>query len=188
MGAPLNPVTLCYLDANGNAVAVSASNPVPGAGQSVTTVSTTITRPADTNAYTANDCWADSTSSPTVGGFTLANAGRSSGASGTITDAVFSTSAGTALQGELWIFDQAVTAVNDNAAFSVSAADILNLVGVIPFNCTDTANGRAASYVTGIGIGYTAVGSTNLRCIVKVMNAPTPGNAEVLSIRLHVSN
>lgn len=152
------------------------------------TISTTITRPTDTNAYTANDAFANSTSAPTVGGFTLTGMARESGVTGEIMDAVFSMSAGTALQGELWLFDQAVTAINDNAAFSVSDSDILNLVGIIPFNCTDTTAANSVSYVTGIGIGYTCVGTANLRCLVKVMNAPTPGNAEVLSIRLKVRN
>ncbi len=154
----------------------------------VATISMSFARTADTNAYTANDAWANSTSAPVNGGFTLVGMARTVGGSGTITDAEFSTSAATALQGELWLFDQAVTATNDNAALSVSDADILNLVGVIPFNCVDTNSANAISYVTNIGIGYTCVGSANLRFLVKVMNAPTPGSAEVLSIRLKVMN
>ncbi len=155
----------------------------------VATVSLTITRPADTNAYTANDAFANSTSAPENGGYTLRNMARVPGGSGTITDAEFSTSASMALQGELWIFDQPVTQTNDNGALSVSDSDILNLVGVIPFNCVDTNSANAISYVTNIGIGFTTIApSQNLRCLVKVMNAPTPGSAEVLSIRLKVMN
>ncbi len=161
----------------------------PNINPTVRTISTTITRPADSNAYTANDAFANSTSSPENGGFTLFNMARAPGGSGTITDAVFSTSISMALQGEIWLFDQAVTATNDNAALSVSDADILNLVGVIPFNTVDVGAANAISYVTNIGIGYTcAPTSQNLRFLVKVINAPTPGSAEVLSVRLKVMN
>lgn len=179
--AGVSPVYVVPLGPNGE--------DLPSAGsRAVSTISTTVTRPADANAYTANDALADSTSAPTVGGFTLSSMARASGGSGTITDAVISTSAGTALQGEIWLFDQAVTAVNDNAAFTVSDADILNLVGIIPFNCTDTTAANAVSYVTGLGIGYTCVGTANLRFLVKVMNAPSPASAEVLSVRVKVEN
>ncbi len=155
---------------------------------SVSTISATVTRPADTNAYTANDAFANSTSAPTVGGFTLTGMARASGGNGIIRSAAVSLSAGTALQGEIWLFDQAVTATNDNAALSVSDSDILNLVGVIPFNCTDLNAANAISYVTGLDIGYTCVGTANLRFLVKVMNAPTPASAEVLSVRVQVEN
>ena len=36
--------------------------------RSLATISATVTRPADTNAYAANDCWSTSTSAPTVAG------------------------------------------------------------------------------------------------------------------------
>ncbi len=154
----------------------------------ISTITTSIARPADGNAYAANDTFANSTSAPTAGGFTLTGMARVSGGNGIIRDAVFSTSAGTALNGELWIFDTAVTAVNDNAAFTVPDSEILTLVGIIPFNCTDVTAANAASYVTNIDIGYTCVGSANLRFLVKVMAAVTPASAEVLSIRLKVEN
>jgi hypothetical protein len=162
----------------------------PGANRftAISTISTSIVRPSDANAYTANDALADSTSAPTTGGFTLSGMARRSGGGGLIRDAVFSMSAATALQAEIWLFDQAITAVNDNAAFSLSDSDVLNLVGVIPFNCTDITALNAISYVTGLDIGYTCVGSANLRYLVKVINAPTPASAEVLSIRLKVEN
>lgn len=175
---------------------VDSTNPLPvqvvpvssSSSSRVQTIGTTITRPSDTNAYAANDTFADSTSAPTTGGFTLTGMARASGGVGIIKDAVISVSGGTALQGEIWLFDQAVTAVNDNAAFTVSDADILNLVGVIPFNCTDTTAANAISYVTGLDIGYTCVGTANLRFLVKVINAPTPASAEVLSVRMKVEN
>lgn len=182
------------LPSTSGTASVGIDQTTPGTTDSVTvknpiqTITTGITRPADTNAYAAGDAFANSTSVPTSGGFTFTSAARSSGGSGEITDAVVSASAGTAYQGEVWIFDQAVTATNDNAALSVSDSDILNLVGVIPFNTTDTNSANSISYVTGLGIGFTCVGTANLRFLVKMMNAPTPASAEVLTIRIKVKN
>lgn len=154
----------------------------------VGTISTSITRPSDTNAYAANDALANSTSAPTAGGFTLTSACSASGGNGTILSAQVSASAGTAYQGEIWIFDQAVTATNDNAALSVSDSDVLNLVGVIPFTTNDVTAANAVSYVTGLNIGYTCIGTANLRFLVKIMAAVTPASAEVLAVRVQVQN
>jgi hypothetical protein len=150
------------------------------------TCSTDVTRPADTTAYSANDAWANSTSVPTSGGFTFSNAARKSGGSGIITDAVIVSSnpAGTPLQGEIWIFDQAVTAINDNAAFSLSDADAKLFVGKIPFTLAVDATNNSQAHVTGLNIMITCVGSVDLRYLVKVKNAYTPISGEVLTVRL----
>lgn len=151
------------------------------------TVSTDVTRAADTNIYAANDTWANSTSAPTAGGFTFTSAARISGGSGIITDAIVTTSndPATLLQGEIWIFDSAVTAVNDNAALVVSDTEIKAYVGKIPFAMEDAGN-NGSCHVTGLNIGFTAVGTANLRFLVKVKNAYTPANAEVLTVRLKI--
>ncbi len=154
----------------------------------ISTVSTTVKRPANATPYAANQAWADSTSAPTAGGFTLPTMARTRAGAGKIVDAVFTCSLGTLLQGELWIFDRPVTAINDGASFSVTAADLLNLVGIVPFNCIDNAGTPTVSYVTGLGNEFNCVNSQDLRFLVKVMNTPTPGNADVLSVRLHVEN
>lgn len=155
------------------------------------TLTTTVTRPADTNIYAVNDCWSDSTSAPTAGGFTFTAAGRVSGGAGVIASAtiVSSIDPATLLQGEIWIFDSAPTAVNDNAAFALSDADALKLVGVIPFTLASTQNGSGTNsfyHIGGLGIGYACVGSANLRFLVKVKNAYTPASAEALTVRLGV--
>lgn len=154
----------------------------------VSTLSTTITRPADTNAYAANDAFSNSTSAPTSGGYTLTSACAASGGFGTIQSAVITASAATNYYGEIWIFDQAVTNINDNAAFTITDGEAQTLVGIIPFNTSDITAANSVSYVTGLNIGYTCVGTANLRFIVKIMQAATPGNAEVLSVRVQVQN
>jgi hypothetical protein len=173
--------------ADGTANDVSATNPLPTVGPGFVTVSTDVTRPADTTAYAANDAWSDSTSAPTSGGFTFTSAARASGGSGIITDAIITTSAdaATLLQGEIWIFDTSVTNINDNSAFAVSDAEIKTCVGKIPFTLEDAGNNGFA-HILGLNIGFTAVGSANLRFLVKVINAYTPVSAEVLTVRLKI--
>jgi hypothetical protein len=152
------------------------------------TLTTQFTRPNDTNTYTANDAMADSTSAPTSGGFTITGAGRASGGSGIITDATIgmSTNAALSLQGEVWIFDSSVTAVNDADPFSLSDADRDKLVGIIPFSTTSGATNNASAWVTGLAMGFTCVGTANLRFLVKVINAYVPAAQEVFTLRVKI--
>lgn len=162
---------------------VASMTPVQQAGYQVT-CSTDITRPADTNAYTANDTWSDSTSAPTAGGYTLTSAARVSGGSGIITDMYIMSSAvpGTLLQGEIHLFDSAATAVNDNAAWALSDADAKLRVGIVAFTLLADAN-NSYYHAQNLNIGYTCVGTANLRYLVKVKNAYTPISGEVLTVR-----
>lgn len=146
------------------------------------TCSTDITRPADTTQYAVNDALSDSTSAPTTGGFTFTSAARASGGSGIITDAIVCTSAdaGTLLQGEIFLFNQAVTNINDNAAFAVSDAEIKTCLGKIAFTLEDVGN-NGWYHATNLNIGYTCSGSANLRFLVRVKNTYTPTSGEVLT-------
>ncbi len=164
-------------------------------------MSASVTRPADNNPYSANDTYSDSTSAPLAGGYAFAvNAGdRIPNASaavqpvgnsivatggGLINDMIVVASAATAYQGEIWLFERAVTNVNDNAAFAISDAEALAIIGIIPFNTTATTSNNAISYVQDFGgIGF-ACNPGDIRFLVKIMNGPTPGSAEVLSFRL----
>lgn len=165
-------------------VIASDQTAVPGSNFAAT-ISATVTRPADTNAYVLGDVWSTSTSAPTVGGNVLTGMGRASGGSGIITDIVITNSQNAALQGELWIFDTTVTAVNDNAAFALSDADVLKLVGVVPFLTTiQPSNG--AAWVPALGLGYTCSGSANLIFLIKLTAAYTPISAEVFQVRCKI--
>jgi hypothetical protein len=157
------------------------------------TITASITRPADTTAYAVNDTWADSTASPTTGGFTLTGACRTSGADGLLQGLaiVSSNDPATTLQGELWLFDSAVTAVNDNAAYALSDTDAVKLVpaGVIPFTLATSQAGAGANSVysaANLNVPYRCSGSANLRFLVKVKNAYTPASGEVLTVRAAV--
>lgn len=156
------------------------------------TVTTSVTRIATTTTYTANDNWSDSSTAPTAGGFTFTSVGRVSGGSGIITDVMVISDADPALtlQGELWITDGAfATNDNDNAAFTCADADSLLLVAVIPFTLASTVAGSGTNsyaHVQNLNIGFTTVGSANLRFKIKVKNAYIPVSGEKLTARLKI--
>ena len=167
------------------------SNLTPGAAGTVTI---TVQRATGTTAYSINDAWSDSTTAPTAGGFTLANVCRVAGGSGMITSATIVSSndpASTMLLGELWLFDTAPTAINDNAVFTLSDADAVKVVpgGVIPFTLSSTMNGagnNSSFSANGLNVGFScAGGSTSLRVLIKVKNAYVPADSEQLTIRIN---
>lgn len=176
---------------NAAAIRVTIASDTTGVLQTIgklVTLATDVTRPADTTAYVVNDVWSDSTSAPTVGGFTLTGAGRISGGSGIITDCVIANAgdAATPLQAEIMLFNQAVTAVNDNAAFAISDAEAKTLIAKIPFTLEDIGN-NGWYHAQNLNIGFTCVGTANLRFLVRVKNAyAPPANSEVLTVTLKV--
>lgn len=178
-----------------NAVPVDDAHPLPtkpGTGvvlpirsnDGILTVTTTITRPGDTTAYTALDAYSDSTSAPTSGGFTFTGAARASGKSVILTDLMIidSNAAATPLQGTLFIYDTAITNINDNAAFTIQDSEALTQVAKIPFTMEVGAANNTVN-LQNLNIGMTTVGNANLRFAIRVENAYTPGNAETLTFR-----
>lgn len=151
--------------------------------KTVGTTTATYTRPGDTTLYAAGDCLSNSTSAPTAGGltFTVASA---NGKGGFISGlSIISNAApATPLQGELHLFDTAPTAINDNAAFTVSNAEMLRWVGMIPFALSTI--GANSQGLVECNLPFTTVSATTLRGLVRVVNAYTPANAEVLTFRL----
>jgi hypothetical protein len=147
------------------------------------TVATDVTRPADTTAYAANDAISNSTSAPTSGGFTLSGIARKSGGSVLITDIIVTSSAdpATPLQGEIFLFNQSVTNINDNTAFAVSDSEIKTCVGRVGFALEDVGN-NDFYHAQNVNILATCSGSANLRFLLRAKNAYTPASSEVLTI------
>ena len=142
------------------------------------TATTTVTRPADTTAYTANDAFGDST-----GGHTLTSICRTSGGSGVITDFILVYSTTQAVSGEVWFYDASITETDDNAAWAVSDTDQLKLVGKVAFaTVADVAN-NSVYHEKGLNMGYTCSGTANLRYQVKVTTGYTPAASDTLTIR-----
>ena len=145
-------------------------------------VQTDVTRPADTAVYAVNDALSNSTTAPTTGGFTLSNIARKSGGSVLITDVIVTSSNDAAtIQGEVFLFNQAVTNINDNAAFAVSDTEIKTCVGRVGFALEDCGN-NGFFHAQNLNILATCVGSANLRFLIRVKNAATPASAEVITV------
>ena len=145
-------------------------------------VQTDVTRPADTAVYAVNDALSNSTTAPTTGGFTLSNIARKSGGSVLITDMIVTSSNDAAtIQGEVFLFNTAVTNINDNAAFVVSDTEIKTCVGRVGFALEDVGN-NGFFHAQNLNILATCVGSANLRFLIRVKNAATPASAEVITV------
>lgn len=158
-------------------------------------VSASITRPANTTAYTAGDVWADSATAPTLGEFT--NVVKGGGGRGKIVEAILVDSSNAATPGEfeLWIFDDVVTQINDNSPIALTDNECLNVVTVIPFvtgyisnTAADGAGNRV--YITDSPDKEFECqdGYTSLYFMIVVRNAYTPISSEKLTTILQVEN
>jgi hypothetical protein len=144
-----------------------------------------ITSGSTGSPYSAGDAWSDSTSAPTAGGFTFSGVARISGGATLLTDMMVTSSiASSALQVTILIFNQAVTAVNDNAVYAITDAEAKTMVAQIPANL---ANGYPSSnnstvHIQNINCMCTCVGTADLRFLIRVNAAYTPASGEVLSV------
>lgn len=151
------------------------------------------TRPNDTNTYAAGDVFNESTSAGT--NLTFAGCSRYTAGTGVIQAATLIDSANQALKGsfELWLFNAAVTADNDNAVFTPTDAELLTLQAIIPFtnwyvgDATANAGGNAVSLANNLGMPFTcASGSTSLIGVIVVRNAYIPVAQSSLTFTLEI--
>lgn len=151
-------------------------------------VEATYTRPADTNAYTAGDVIANSTSAATI--LTFSGVARAETGSGLIQAATLidSVAASTKLDADLYLFDTTVVMEQDNAAWDPSDAEMLTCLGVVEFRGANfkTCGANGITHVQGIGLPFVTVGGKDLYGILVARNAYTPASAEVLKVRLHI--
>lgn len=181
-----------WVSATIDAALPAGTNVVGQTYGSATVITTSVTRPNDTTAYTANDAWSDSTSAPSA--ITFSSVFRTSGGTALLTgvEVISSANKSTALQGELWLFDTAPTVINDNSAFTITDAEYETKVAKIPFvldspgNSAADASGNTGASIDGLSILVKGVSSANLTGLIKVINAYTPVAQEKLTFRLKV--
>lgn len=173
VGATTQRVTLASDDPAVAALAATGTRPA----------GVQITRPANTTQYTPGDAWADT--GPTTGGFTLASAVRAAGKASRLVGLSITSSNGSpstgALQGEVLIYNAAVTAVADNAALTITAAEARTELWEVPFALTAKRGVQIAHVPVGAPIMLPASG-TDLRFLVRVTNGYTPVSGEVLTV------
>ncbi|MCX6023786.1 MAG: hypothetical protein NTZ05_19075 [Chloroflexi bacterium] len=119
-------------------------------------------------AYTSGDC---------VGGrMTFSDMARQVGGSGVIMSVTVADFANQKAELELWLFDQSFTAGTDNAAAAYSAADLANIVGVIPIYASDyksVGSSRAMATVRAVGLPFVCSGTANLYGQLVTRGTPT---------------
>lgn len=149
------------------------------------TVEVAVQRPANTTGYSIGDAW--NTNSPASGGIDFPNASRAAGKSGVILDLTVACSQAPSplLQGKLWLFDAAITAPADNAAFILNMTDLRKLVCIIPFQLVAVPNGVSYVEVAGINRAFVTKDSGSLKGVVTVENAYAPGSSAELFMRLN---
>lgn len=170
------------------------TNVISGTITSPITVSTAgFTRPADTTTYAAGDVVCNSTSAPVV--ITFANAVRSNAAGGVLNSVYMVDNANQTLPGvfELWLFHTTVTATNDNTAWNISDANMLNTIGVVPLSASyagNTGAGTAGNRVfmaPSLGIPFKAAsGATSLYGVLIARNAYIPVDSENFFFQLGI--
>lgn len=157
------------------------------------TVSVSFTRPGNTDAYAANDAVSNSTSAPSV--LTFAGMARAVGGSGYITKArLFTGQAANIARFRLHLFHTAPTAINDNAAHTILAANQANRVGQIVFPAcstagsgSDAANSIAVpgTYLANLPLGYVCESADDdLYGLLETLDAFTPASAQTFFLEL----
>ena len=145
-------------------------------------------RPANTTQYAAGDQVADST--PSVLEFAVS---RVTGGTGVIIHASCTDSANQATKPNLrlYLFDTTPTVVADNAAWTPSDADMVNIIGYVEFAsweiglATVGADGNCVSLATNLQIPFDCTNG-NIYGLLVVRNAYTPVSGETFSIKLGV--
>jgi len=152
-----------------------------------------LTRPDDAAVYAAGDVVSDDTAAPTAQTISVA---RANNGGGVIQSALLVDSANQATKGnfEVWLFDAAITAMEDNAAFDPTDAEMANLVGVIRLgdapnvglvtagadgNCVYTYEAPSLAFKCGAAV-------QTLWWVLVVRNAYTPVAEETFTLRLGV--
>jgi len=175
------------------------SNPgLTNARQGGTAVTTTIdgavTRPADVIPYTINDAMANAAAGAVA--TTLANCAREEAGGGVIINVICIDSANVAAKPdiELWIFDTAVTAINDNVAFTITDVEAATNIAVIHFEVWDAgddtvgAGGNCVSRpILDQPIEFTCgAGLRDLFALWKFKNAYVPVASETFTARVQI--
>lgn len=138
--------------------------------------SQSITRPANTDAYTARD--AIGTAATHVLTF------KTNGNSGLIFNAEVVDSVHTTTHtAEIWLFSVAPAAQADNAAFAPTDAEMLNHLGTIVCDTALTTGANRIVYPsTRPALNYTG---SIYGCLVAI-GGTTPTSGEVFTVKLHV--
>lgn len=148
------------------------------------------TRPADTTAYASGDVIAESTSAGTI--WTFPGVGREPGRGAFIDGVALITSVSQTLKldAELFLFDAAPAAQNDNVAFAPNDTEMEACIGVIELYGAYFKQGSGNGVTAREGLAHRVVCSATATSIFGVLvarNAYVPASAEKLTLRLKLT-
>lgn len=105
---------------------------------------------------------------------TISNAARASGRGGVITSVVVLDVLGLIGPLDVFFFDQSITPTSaDNAAVSITDADMANCIGVVQCVSTFSTAQNKLAQASNIALPYVCVGSTNLYALMVTRIANT---------------
>ena len=176
-------------------VALLASSAIVGSvvGAPLRHALVTRTRPSNVTAYAANDVIADTESSPTL--ITFANAAREDGGSGYVVAARLTTNQDTFdTPVRLHLYHDAPTAIADNAAMAVLAADAGKKIGTLDFSTPASGEASASDAAEaasgldgGLRLPFTCESDSNdLYGILETLEGFTPVSAQTFAVELVV--
>lgn len=157
-------------------------------GGSTVMVAATVTRPADTAAYAANDAVANATSAATLASVAL---GRVATGSGVIVGLTLQNSNAAATHRiEVDVYADTITAKNDNAEATRLAADKLKYVGTIllPALAKKTTNSDQTETANfDVRLPYKCVAGGLLYFVPRTLDAHTPASATTYTFIFHAA-
>jgi hypothetical protein len=163
---------------------------IPSSGVQVIT-SASFTRPSDTTAYAAQDVVSNSTTAPAL--LTFSSAARTNGGSGVIMSARHmknsTTTTGATYRLHLYKVSS-ITAINDNAQFTMLYANRANRIGFIDFNHVSGGTGSDASGAlsTFVNLPFVCDAAAGaIYGILTVTSAYTPTSGEQHFIELAIA-
>ncbi len=149
-------------------------------------ITTSVTRPNNTTAYTAGDVIG--TAASQVLTFNNVSTPFVQGSGWVANATVLSSAAPTTLPSlELWLFKVAPAAAADNSAWAVTDAELLNLIAVLPLATTyvGLASGNHVQQSANTIAGFTLPsGSDTIYGVLVVRNAYTPVASEVYKVKI----
>jgi hypothetical protein len=170
---------------------ISDTNPIP-VTKSGSSVSASITRPANTTLYTALDVICSSSTTPTVS--TFSNVSTNTGAKVKITRAWIRIDVNAVPAGMsgfyVHLYNANPTAIADNAAYDIPEADRAKYIDNIYITTPDDFGSTLYSSIQNIEVNCKlAAGSTTLYAILQTVGGFTPaGNSEVYTIGFEIED
>lgn len=162
-----NHITGSTADGDYSAISVSST------GEMQTLARRDLVRLQQAISFTGNPPAAYASGDQFGGLVTLTNAARVSGGTGTITGVTINSASVLTGTFDVLFFDSSVTLAGESAPFSISDADGLKLIGIVPMAGAYSLGLNRVSQAFNIAIPYVCVGSTSLYAAIITRSAFT---------------